>query len=346
VSSTALRPLAVGEILDVAIKAYSKNARTLITIGAIVGIPFELLSGLIQLSTVSSADQLSGVFPINSGTSGVTVSPARVAGTVVTGLIGAVVTLVLTAAMLKAVSDAYLGNPPSVGDSLRFAARRIGSLFWMYVLLFLGLVFAFVALIVPGIWLYVAWSVATPVVLLEGLGGSAALRRSFRLVRGRWWPTALTLVVARVAVSVVTGVVLAAALLIPHAIDGSSVLLAVIGSTVSASIVVAVVQPFQSAIITILYFDLRVRKDGFDLSLLAAGLGLPEADLPLFAPPARALAPSAPDAPAWGPGEAPPFWPPPPGWKPAGPPSPVPNPNPTSEPSEGAGASPTPWPEA
>jgi hypothetical protein len=319
VSSTQLRPLEVGEILDVAIKAYSGNARTLITIGAVVGIPFELLSGLIQLSTISSADQVSGLFTFHTGAATIDYTRARVAGAVVTGLIGAVVTLVVTAATVKAVSDAYLGTVPSARDSLRFAARRIGSLLWLYVVLAIGLTLALIALIGPGVWLYVAWSVATPVLLVEGLGGTAALRRSFRLVRHRWWPVAFTLLVAHLLVAVVSGVVLALLLVVPHTIDGSSVLLAVIGSTVAGAVTVAVLQPVQSAVITILYFDLRVRKDGFDLALLAAGLGLPEAEIPLYVLPTRALAPTAAGGSAV-PGEAPPFWPPPPGWKPSGPP--------------------------
>jgi hypothetical protein len=318
VSSTQLRPLGVGEILDVAIKAYSNNARTLITIGAIVGIPFQLLSGLIQLSTVSSANQVNGVFTFQTGTAHLDYSRARVAGLVVTTLIGAVVTLIVTAAMVKAVSDAYLGNVPSVRDSLRFAARRIGSLFWLYLLLGIGLTAAAIALLLPAVWLYVAWGMATPVLLIEGLGGSAALRRSFRLVRGRWWSTAFTLVIARFMVGIAGGVVLALFLVVPHLIDHSSILLAVIGSTIASFVAVALVQPLQSAIITILYFDLRVRKDGFDLSLLAAGLGLPEAEVPLYSLPARALAPAGPGSAP--PGEAPPFWPPPPGWKPLVPP--------------------------
>jgi hypothetical protein len=331
VSSTQLRPLGVGEILDVAIKAYSKNARTLITIGALVGIPFELLSGLIQLSTVSSADQLGGSFTLQPGSTNVDDSGARLAGTGVTFLIGAVVTLVLTAATVKAVSDAYLGGVPSVRDSLRFAARRIGSLLWLYLVLAIGLTVAFICLVVPAIWLYVAWSVATPVLLIEGLGGTVALRRSFRLVRGRWWPVAFTLLVARFIVSFVSGVVIALFLIVPHAIDGGSILLGVIGSTIAGIVAVAVVQPAAAAIVTVLYFDLRVRRDGFDLALLAAGLGLPEADMPLYALPARALAPIADgglglDAG----GEAPPFWPPPPGWKPS--PSPPPSPPPTAPP--------------
>jgi hypothetical protein len=77
------------------------------------------------------------------------------------------------------------------------------------------------------------------------------------------------------------------------------------------------VQPFKAAVITVLYFDLRVRRDGLDLALLATGLGLPElAD----APPGRGIAPIAPIAPVEPAADAPPAWPSPPGWDESAPP--------------------------
>jgi hypothetical protein len=318
VSATELRPLGVGEILDVAIKAYTANARTLIAIGAIVGVPFELLSGVIQLSTVSSADQVGGSLMAGSGGS-VDYSRARIAGVVVTLLIGFFVSLVLTASTVKAVSDAYLGNVPNVRDSILFALRRIRSLIWLYFVLGVGLALAAIALVIPAIWLYVSWSVATPVLLLEDVRGTAALRRSFRLVRRRWWPAAGVLLMAFVIVGVAEFVIAGLLAVIPLAVDDSSVLLAVVASTISSVLVAAAVKPVQAAITTILYFDLRVRKEGFDLSLLAARLGLPEPDLPDYV---------LRDGPAglsdWGQldgrQEAPPFWPPPPGWAPSAPP--------------------------
>jgi hypothetical protein len=106
------------------------------------------------------------------------------------------------------------------------------------------------------------------------------------------------------------------------------VLLAVIASTIASSIVAALVHPLRGAITTILYFDLRVRKEAFDLALLAAGLGLPEPDLSAW--PAGSPAPSIRTG---GGGEAPPFWPPPPGWKPSAPaPAPAPDPAPAFAP--------------
>jgi hypothetical protein len=91
--------------------------------------------------------------------------------------------------------------------------------------------------------------------------------------------------------------------------------------------------PAAAAFITVLYIDLRVRKEGFDLLLLARRLGVerePGQELPSFLPepaPAGSPPPFWPPPPGWEPGSAlpepqpppsdqPPFWPPPPGWKP------------------------------
>ena len=274
-SVDTLRPLGVGEILDAAIKAYSRNARTLITIAAIVGIPFELLSGVIQLSTVSAADQV-GSFGVSTGNMTGSISNARLAGIVLTALIGFLVTLVVTAATVKAVGDAYLGESPSVGDSLRFALRRTRSLLWLYLLAGVGLTLAFVCLVLPAVWLGVAWGVATPALLIEDVRGTKALRRSFRLVRRRWWPAFGVQLMAIVIVSVASFVVSGLLTAIPLAVDGSSVALRVIASTVSSAFAVALVQPVEGAITTILYFDLRVRKEGLDVALLASRLGFPE----------------------------------------------------------------------
>jgi len=72
-------------------------------------------------------------------------------------------------------------------------------------------------------------------------------------------------------------------------------------------------RPFSAAIRTILYYDLRVRHEGYDVELLAQQLGIAAADLP-----ASPLGPLGGPESVGTPG-GPPFWPPPPGWRPAAP---------------------------
>lgn len=226
-----------------------------------------------------------------------------------------------TAACVKAVSDAYLGQPAVIKTSLRFAIRRVLPLVAMDILLFLGLVASFVALIVPGVWLYVSWSVASPVLLIDRVGPARALRRSFRLVRGRWWPTAGVLLVSLVMGGVIAGAF--EALLAALALSSShpSVLLATSVVSLAAAVSTIITKPFQAAVVTVLYYDLRVRREGFDLELLAEQLGLPAAIAQ--AGPAGAASGGWDVAEPLGPESVgqpggPPFWPPPPGWR-AGP---------------------------
>ena len=51
-------------------------------------------------------------------------------------------------------------------------------------------------LVLPGVWLYTRWSLATPVIRREGLGARGAMGRSSRLVRGSFWFAFLTATVA------------------------------------------------------------------------------------------------------------------------------------------------------
>jgi hypothetical protein len=51
-------------------------------------------------------------------------------------------------------------------------------------------------LVIPGMWLYTRWSLATPVIREEGIGPVAATRRSNQLVRGHFWFVFATATVA------------------------------------------------------------------------------------------------------------------------------------------------------
>jgi hypothetical protein len=172
------------------------------------------------------------------------------------------------------VSEAYLGEEADWRRSLRFALSRLRSLLWLAFLHAIVLAVGFVLCVVPGIYLYGALAVATPALLFEDARGTKALRRSRELVRTRWWSTAGALLAASILTAIVQGAV------------------------------------FLAAVIVVLYFDLRVRKEGFDLFLLAQRMGV---DAPVGAAPVSFI-PEPP--PVVVEGDEPPFWPPPPGWKP------------------------------
>jgi hypothetical protein len=228
----------------------------------------------------------------------------------VIALLTVVSVLLATAVCFKAVADAYLGVEPEWRRSLRFAVRRLGGLLGVAFLGGLLVALATLALILPGIWLFVMYSVAVPALLLERIGPARALRRSFRLVRGRWWPTAGALLVGYLLISILGALVTAAIMVIPAVVAEDNTLAGALGAVVGGTVGSVLTTPYSAAVVTLLYFDLRVRKEGLDLQLIAEGADVrrdPDAPLPAplvaekYTPEERAQAP---------------YWPPPPGWKP------------------------------
>ena len=301
-----LRPLGVGEILDVAIKIYRARFAVLIkTVSVVLG-PVFVLGAAIGLSVPSEDNLFESTQPGATPDFEADQFWAFLAGTLLVAILAFVASQVATGACFKAVSGAYLDEDPDWRESLRFARSRLGSLLWLSFLLVVLLAPAFLACLVPGIYLWGAWAVATPVLLLEEVRGWGALKRSRELVKGRWWPTVAVLVlvvilsgiVQAVFVGLLGGVVSASDNEIADAIANA------IGQTASS----ALLTPLSAAVTTVLYFDLRVRKEGFDIELLARRLGVDPATIPR----SDLLPPAPPPVPS---DDEPPFWPPPPGWR-------------------------------
>jgi hypothetical protein len=83
-------------------------------------------------------------------------------------------------------------------DALRVGFSKLWSMLWLFTMTSLLTLIGFVLCILPGIWLFVSWTVAPVVLLREGLKGSKAMGRSFRMVKPRFWP-ALVVVILEVA---------------------------------------------------------------------------------------------------------------------------------------------------
>lgn len=311
-----LRPLGVGELIDVALKIWRRHFGTLARIVVVIVAPIQILANLILASVTPDEAFLETDFetepfgPTTDPTFGDfgPVAPEFDGGDVAGFLAGGITALLLpllasllaSAALLRAVSVAYLGGRPDWKESLQLAARRMGSLIWLAVLMGVGLIVAFLFLFVPGVWLAVSWSVAFAVLVAEDRGGTQALRRSFGLVRSRWWPTLGALLLGFVLQWIV-GFIVGLPLGIIAAISEPGSLTAFLASGVASIVASVVTTPFLAAVFVLVYFDLRVRKEGFDLELLAQSIGSP--DLPASEGPGG----------GWPPPPSPPSrpWPPP-----------------------------------
>ncbi len=315
-----LRPLGIGEILDVGIKITTRHFWTLARAVLVVVVPLQLLSSIIDLSvadgTLSSGGSNLETDEFGNPQLETEELSTFFAAVLVSAVLGLLAQTIATGACFKAVTDAYLGRTPSWQGSTAHVLRRLHSILWIsFLTYFLGGL-ALLACIIPGVWLFIAWTVAIPAFLTEEVKGRRALGRSFRLVRHFWWRTFAIIVLGAILAGIVSGVLVGALTAVTFTSD--STLTAVIANFVASVAAGVLTTPFIAAVTIVLYIDLRVRKEGFDLALLAARLGEGgepgEEPLPSVLP-APPVLPTP--LPTYEGGERPPFWPPPPGWKPS-----------------------------
>jgi hypothetical protein len=89
-------------------------------------------------------------------------------------------------------------------------------------------------LVIPGVWLYTRWSLATPVIREQSIGPLAAIRRSNQLVRGRFWFVFMTATVAYY----LEGVVVHEGAVVAGSVTGSHTWGAWAGGSIVATLVV------------------------------------------------------------------------------------------------------------
>jgi hypothetical protein len=269
-----LRPLRIGEILDVCINIFTKNFLTFLKIILVVVVPVQVVTVVIQVATVSDPDLLPTLGSSGGGRVASDDVDAYIGGQVVILVLSLVLYAIATAACFMAVGDAYLGSRPNWRTSLAFAARRFHSVLWVTLLVGIASTFALILLIAPGIWLWFSYSVAVPALLFEGCKGTNALSRSYRLVKGRWWATAGAILSAYLIATVIGGILqgLISALVFTDA--GDSVFGVAVIDAVANGIGQLFTTAFPAAVTAVVYYDLRVRKEGFDLQLLAERLGV------------------------------------------------------------------------
>jgi uncharacterized membrane protein len=247
---TSLRPLSVGEILDVSFTLYRRHFATLGTIAVLCsGIPM-LLSLYIQAS--------GGIF-------------YNLPLALVYYVTFTVLSSIATAATVFVVSESYLGRPLSARDALRRATPLLARLIICSLLFAIIVGIGFFFLFFPGVILFCGLLLAFPSLVLEpGISPTGALSRSWSLTRGsRWRMFGLLVTIALLLYVPLVGFGTVAAVVLPGGAFGATaatLTLAVVG------VLQMLLYPLLYCVLTVAYYDLRVRKEGFDLEVLASTL--------------------------------------------------------------------------
>jgi Membrane domain of glycerophosphoryl diester phosphodiesterase len=271
-----LRPLPVGELLDETFKLYRRHFNVIAGVAIVVILPnllLNLVSGSYRLNSISYFQKV--IQNLNDPTALQAIQNQQAQSTNWSlYVLGIVVTLLLLpitgAALFRAATSLAAGNVETIGSVLIGTLRRYFAVAAVGLLTFLVALGSIAIITIPVVvWVWVRWSVDMPALFAEGIGPTKAVGRSWYLTRDNWWRIFGILLLVGIMVGLIQSALGALfggiAALIPGLSDDiRSGLVATVSTLVSA--LVGALTPIA---ITLLYLDLRVRKEGLDLDQLA-----------------------------------------------------------------------------
>ena len=269
-----LRPMSLGEVLDRTFTLYRNNFWLFTGITALPFLVLLLVNvgiAAAQTAKVASAQVPRGVVPPSAGIIGGAIAGFFLFMLLYLFLLGAA-----QAATVFAVSDLYLHRTPGLRECYRRVGGKALRVAVILVLASLVVGVGFLLLIIPGIILFCRTALSVPVSMLEDSKAIRSIERSMALTKDY----ALQILVIFMMVWVVTSLVTAifqfpllffmfnAARTHQHLPFGI-LLLQHFASFVSQ----VLAAPIGTIAFSLMYYNLRVRKEAFDIQHLMASLG-------------------------------------------------------------------------
>ncbi len=246
-AETRLRVRSVSEIVDAAFALYRRDAGQYILVMAVASIP-QLVIQLVGRRDSSSLGFSTLMF------------------TLMTGLVSALTLTAASAAIVKFGSEVYLNERADLTEALRSVIPKtfeiIGAGFLKGILYFVGFLCFFV-----GIF-YVAarFFAVNSAIVLEDAGVGEAFTRSSELSEDRKRHILNTLLLVWIIYFLLSVCVAVVATLL------RSPVLTIIGSTIFS----IVGYPIVALTSMLLYYDCRIRGEGFDIEWMASSMGRPD----------------------------------------------------------------------
>jgi hypothetical protein len=246
-SAIALRPRQGTELLDAAFALYRRMARPLLTVSALLMLPYIALSLLRP-----------------DGSRWLVLTVAVVGGALLRGVV------------IVLVADFLRGRPEDIAGALRLTLRCLPSIIGAELQFIFLCILGLFMLVVPGLLAYGSLFAYPHAILLEGASVELAMHRSSALTKDRVWSTCGVLLVAFLI-----------PFLLGKSVDWTAHLVSTVASppavtwSIARALATVALAPFAGVFTTLLYFDLRARKEGLDLDLLMREL---PADMPTGGP--------------------------------------------------------------
>jgi len=296
-SQLQLRAMNVGELLDTTFRLYRRHFWLFIGIVAVVQIPLTLLGVTFEAfydpsERIQAVDQDSGNFWAQYE---IQDEYYEDVGLVLAGQFAMfmlnlfAVQGLMNGAMARAVYDHYLGRPRGLADTYRalgWGWLRLAIALMLLFMLDIGVGILLILMLATGSTMLmclfcIGWiaalvfltyinvpilSLLAPAIIIENKGVLAGLRRSFELGRRKFWRVlGINFLLALLAM-VVTMPFSFALGMVSIFWNPDPLLTTAIASSINL-VVTLLVTPVRVCGLTLLYFDLRVRLEGFDLEL-------------------------------------------------------------------------------
>jgi MFS family permease len=295
-SPLELRQRTLGEIVQAAVQLWGANWRRVFPVTAAIVLPFQIIGVLVSLSVKptivdSLQDFQKRLQDDPTAVPGITGRQwaAAGAGRLIIGLGSTIVTATLTVI----IADAYLQRTRSRAEVLRVARRRgpINLLSW-----FLGLLVAAIPVggflvaayfgkfssqavivgLLPALLIAVLLQSrlqsASASIVVEQIGAISALKRGVSLSRKRGAVVFAAMIIMYFIIPIPGAIIAAMITGVLSSFGGANPSFEFLWTAIGGTVAEAIIAPLIAGVAVLMYFDLRIRSEGFDLEKLAASV--------------------------------------------------------------------------
>lgn len=271
-----LRPMGIGDILDATFRLYRHRAAAFATIAIIAYLPYLVYETAIAFAFLPSDATLAQVQPDPNEPGGAAEDQGDAVAYLAlqglgTGIFLLIVLPLAQAALIYNISTSVLGERATAMESYGRGMRRVLPLVGTNILVGLVVMLGFFLLIVPGVIFSLWFCIVAPIVVLEAKAGTGAMGRSRELVKGNLRKAlGLVAVIWLLGFAIgMAGGLIAMMLPVHYAVQNAII-----------NIFQAIILPIQLAPLILFYYELRVRKEAFDLQRLEEALPVADRTTP------------------------------------------------------------------
>jgi hypothetical protein len=248
-------PRSIGGVLDDGVRLYRESFRQiwpLLIVNAILAVAPSLILGVNQAAP-GSLQQMRAVYQTMA-------SPGYLIGFLVLLLAN----LAIYGALLGSIDSVSKGGRMALGEALQLGLSRLPRVLGGSFLFGFAVALGFLLFILPGIYLMGIFQLVFVAIVLENARIGEAFGTSRRLIKGHWWRSVTIVTVAIIILIVLSflgGLITALAAVLRPGVG--TVLIA---NQVVSFIVNVIIVGWMPSVLLAMYYDLKLRHEGGDLS--------------------------------------------------------------------------------